>query len=128
MTKNWSQSAKKWSKNAKSRNKSIGVLFRARSRRNKKLRLFEVFRRISKNSKFRFRKKIAKSFFDSWERIVRQRLFIDHRFAPTRSKMDILRTAIARLDADKDYWQKLFKSLKKDYKWVSENDGALLKR
>ena len=43
-------------------------------------------------------------------------------------KMDILRTAIARLDADKDYWQKLFKSLKKDYKWVSENDGALLKR
>ena len=49
-------------------------------------------------------------------------------FCPTRSKMDILRTAIARLDADKDYWQKLFKSLKKDYKWVSENDGALLKR
>ena len=103
MTKNWSQRAKKWSKNAKSWNKSIGVLLRARSRRKKKLRLFEVFRRISKNSKIR---------------ISEEKKF----------KMDILRTAIARPDADKDYWQKLFKSLKKDYKLVSENDGALLKR
>jgi hypothetical protein len=46
----------------------------------------------------------------------------------TYGKMDILRKAISRLDADKQYRQKLIKSLKKDYKWVAENDGALLKR
>jgi hypothetical protein len=46
----------------------------------------------------------------------------------TYGKMDILKEAISILDADKHHWQKLFKSLKKDYKWVAENDGALLKR
>jgi hypothetical protein len=43
------------------------------------------------------------------------------------NKMAVLRKAIARLDADKQYWRNLFDSLKERYKWVSENDGALLK-
>jgi hypothetical protein len=44
-----------------------------------------------------------------------------------RAKMAVLRKAVARLDADKQYWRNLFYSLKERYKWVSENDGALLK-
>jgi hypothetical protein len=45
----------------------------------------------------------------------------------SRAKMSDLRKCIAKLNADKKYWRNLFDSLKARYKWVSENDGALLK-
>jgi hypothetical protein len=44
-----------------------------------------------------------------------------------RSKMAVLRKYIARLDSDKRYWRNLFDSLRTRYKWLSENDGALLR-
>jgi hypothetical protein len=38
-----------------------------------------------------------------------------------------LRKCIAQLDADKQHWRNLLYSPKEHGKWVSENDGALLK-
>jgi len=40
-----------------------------------------------------------------------------------QKKMAVVRQAIVNLDSDKDFWHKLFGTLRKRYTWISENNG-----